>query len=124
LKDVVRFHGREFEFIGQMTDEQRDELLERVQEEPDIEAINKMYDKSRRRDVPDWVPAAVRARAEPWFQRKWPAEVWHGVQGRQHHYVAWIWYALVTVFCMTTPYWWRRRSQLEGDIAKIKSAND
>jgi hypothetical protein len=45
-----------------------------------------------------------------WFQRKWPADVWKGVQGRQYHYVAWIFYAAVVAFCLALPGWLRKRT--------------
>ena len=109
VKDVASYHDGLLEFVGQMTEKQRDALLARVESKADKEAVETMYESARLHPVPDWVPDSLRPRVENWFQRKWPVEVWNGIQGRTHHYVAWIWYALVIVFVMTSPYWWRRR---------------
>jgi YjbE family integral membrane protein len=109
LAAVVKVHGKELEFIGQMTEPQRDELLSRVESQEDQAAIREMYDLSRQREVPDWVPADLRPRVENWFQRKWPADVWKAVQGGQLHFVSWIWRFVVIGFCMSSPYWWRSR---------------
>ena len=110
LAGVVKYHDRQLEFIGQMTEKQRDRILECVKLDKDKDAINNIYEISHARPVLNWVPQAMKVRAEPWFQRRWPAEIWKGVQGRQYHFVAWIWYGLVIAFCMTFPSWWRRRS--------------
>lgn len=107
LKTVVRRHGNEIEFIGRMSERQRDELLAAVTTKADKETIGTMYENARYRAVPDWVPESLRPRVENWFQRKWPAEVWNDLQGRQHHYAAWIFYALVIAFCLSSPYWRR-----------------
>jgi hypothetical protein len=108
IKDVAHFQDGVLEFIGQMSEGQRDALLARVEDKADKEEIVSMYDSARIRPVPEWIPEALRPRVENWFQRKWPVEVWNGIQGRTHHYVAWIWYAMVIVVVMTSPYWWRR----------------
>ena len=113
LQAVIHRRGNEIEFIGRMSEKQRDELLAGVTTKPDKEAIETMYEHARYRPVPDWVPQALRPRVENWFQRKWPAEVWTNLQGRQHHYVAWIFYALVVAFCLSSPYW--RRGRHGGD---------
>jgi YjbE family integral membrane protein len=109
LREFVSYRPGHLEFVGQMDGEQRNALLEHVTAEEDKHAVKVMYDRSHRRDVPAWVPDSWKDRVEPWFQRRWPAEVWIGIQGRQHHYVAWIWYGVVIAFCMTSPYWWRGR---------------
>jgi YjbE family integral membrane protein len=106
---AARYHDGLLEFVGQMTEAQRDALMERVASKADKEAIESMFDSARVRPVPEWVPDTLKPRVENWFQRKWPVEVWTGIQGRTHHYVAWIWYAVVIAFVMTSPYWWRRR---------------
>ncbi|MBI3864338.1 MAG: TerC family protein [Planctomycetia bacterium] len=111
LQDVVQYHDGKLEFIGQMTEQQRDDLLARVDAESDKEAISHIYEVSHKRDVPDWVPANWRPRVENWFQRRWPADVWRGVQGRQYHFVAWIFYAAVVAFCLAVPYLLRRRKK-------------
>ncbi len=100
---------REIEFIGQMTEKQRDELLVRVEKQGDKVAIESMYERSHHREVPDWVPVEFRPRVENWFQGRWPAEVWKGVQGRQYHFVAWIFYSVVVAFCLGFPHWLRKR---------------
>lgn len=105
LNDLVRERGGTVEFIGRMDERQRDALLVAVESDSDKQAIEDMYENSRYRPVPGWVPEWLRPRAENWFQRKWPADVWRELQGRQHHYVAWLFYALVIVFCLSSPYW-------------------
>lgn len=119
-KDQVRYENGTLEFIGQMTRPQRDALLASVEKETDKEAIEAIYEKSYRRDVPDWVPAGWRPRVHNWFQRKWPAEVWKGVQGRQYHYVAWIVYSVVVAFCLGFPAWLRKRQSLSGKTGSAK----
>jgi hypothetical protein len=109
-KDQVKYDRGKLIFIGQMTKPQRDALLDKVDKQTDKEAIEAMYEKSRLQDIPNWVPAGQRARVHNWFQRKWPADVWKGVQGRQYHYVAWIFYAAVVAFCLALPGWLRKRS--------------
>lgn len=111
-KDQVNYKHGKLEFIGQMTKPQRDALLAQVDKDTDKEAIEAMYEKSYRRDVPNWVPAGLQPRVHNWFQRKWPVDVWKGVQGRQYHFVAWIVYAVVVAFCLGLPAWLRRRSGL------------
>ena len=108
-KDQVRYDHGKLEFIGQMTDKQRDVLLARVDRKADKEAIETMYEKSYFREVPDWVPAGLRPKVHNWFQRKWPADVWKGVQGRQYHFVAYVVYAVVVAFCLAVPAWLRKR---------------
>lgn len=110
LRDRVRYHPGQLEFVGQMTEGERDALLERVDQADDKDTVREMYEHSHYREVPDWVPEGLRKRVEMWFQRKWPAEVWNGLQGRQYHYVAWIFYGLVVAFCMAFPYWKHRRA--------------
>ena len=119
LKDVVKYRGGKLEFIGQMSKRQRDALLARVDKQTDQEAIEVMYEKSYLREIPNWVPAELRPRVHNWFQRKWPAEVWNGVQGRQYHFVAWVFYAAVVAFCLGFPAWLRkRRSQPQENEVK------
>lgn len=109
LTHLLLDQPRAFDFVGQMNETQRDELKSTVETAADKAAIDKIYDLSRRRDVPDWIPGFLKVRAEPWIQRKWPAEVWQGVQHRQYHWVAWIFCGAVIAFCMSSPYWWRSR---------------
>ncbi len=94
-------------FIGQMNLAQRDALLDRMMSEPDKAQIHELYEATRNRDVPTWVPAGWRTTVDSWFQLKWPAEHWRGIEGHRHHYVAWIFYALVIAFCLTSPRWWK-----------------
>jgi len=108
-KDQVRYEGGKLEFIGQMTIPQHQELLAHVDKPADKEAIDVMYEKSYRRDVPNWVPADWQPRVHNWFQRKWPFEVWKGIQGRQYHFVAWIVYGVVVAFCLALPAWLKKR---------------
>jgi YjbE family integral membrane protein len=116
LKDVVKFHAGKLEFVGQMNKAQRDKLAARANAQKDKEAIAAMYEISHHRDVPDWVPANLRPRVENLFQRRWPADVWKGVQGRQYHFVAWIFYTVVVVFCLGLPRVLRRRKPPTTDV--------
>lgn len=109
LRDVVQHKDGDLTFIGQMTVPQRDALLKVVQGEEDRKAIEELYEETHVRPVPDWVPAGMRQNVELWFQRKWPATSWTAIQGREYHAVAWVFYALVIAFCLTTPYWWRNK---------------
>jgi len=120
LREFVKI--RELEFVGQMTEKQRDELLARVEEPSDKKTIETIYEKSHYREVPNWVPPVWRPRVENWFQRRWPAEVWKGIQGRQYHFVAWIFYGVVVVFCLGFPHWLRKRRG-RGDDSKIPPAD-
>ena len=114
-KDQVRYERGKLEFIGQMTRKQRDALLAKVVAQPDKDAIEAMYEKSYLREVPNWVPAGLRPRVHNWFQRKWPVEVWKGVQGRANsHFVAWIVYGIVVAFCLGFPAWLRKREESAG----------
>lgn len=109
-KNQVKFERGKLIFIGQMTRLQRDALVAKADEQTDKDAIEAMYEKSRLQDIPNWVPAGLRPWVHNWFQRKWPADVWKGVQGRQYHFVAWIVYAAVVAFCLALPVWLRKRS--------------
>lgn len=111
LRDVVTYQPGPNEaapgmlnFIGQMTPEQRDALLTRTS---DKKAIEELYEATRHRDVPGWVPESWQASVESWFQHKWEAKHWQAIQGHQQHYVSWIFYGLVIAFCLTSPRWWR-----------------
>ena len=112
LRDVVTFDQGSnadepgtLNFIGQMTEAQRDALL-KLTDEKDKKSIEKLFEGSHQRDVPNWVPQKWRGTVEPWFQRKWPAKNWQGIQGNQHHYVSWIFCGLVIAFCLTSRRWW------------------
>lgn len=121
LKDVVKFHNGKLEFIGQMSKKQRDALLAKVDKKADKEAIELMYEKSYLREVPNWVPAWARPRVHNWFQRKWPADVWIGIEGRQYHFVAYIVYAVVVAFCLALPAWLRKRKSPRGAMPASES---
>jgi YjbE family integral membrane protein len=113
LRDVVQVESGKITFIGQMNEEQRDALLERVTDDKDREAIGAMYEQSYRRPVPGWVPESLRSNADRWVQRKWPAEDYRRVEGNHYHYVAWAFYGLVIGACLTSPYWLKRRKATE-----------
>jgi YjbE family integral membrane protein len=108
LKDVVQYENGKLVFIGQMTKPQHDELAARVDTADDKKAIADLYEISHQRDVPNWVPANWQPRVENWFQRRWPAQVWQGIQGRQYHFVAWIFFAVVVGVCLGLPRWLHR----------------
>ncbi|HEV3005459.1 MAG TPA: hypothetical protein VGX78_13420, partial [Pirellulales bacterium] len=98
------FDGSRLTFIGQMSPTERDELLARTSLERDKKAIEEMYEESRVREVPDWVPDKVQPHVERWFQRKWPAEEWFAMRDRRYYIVSWIFYALVVAFCLASPH--------------------
>jgi hypothetical protein len=81
--------------------------------EPDKAEIQELYEETRNRDVPNWVPEGWRTTVDSWFQRKWPVETWRGIEGHRHHYVAWIFYSLVIAFCLTSPRWWKHAPATE-----------
>ena len=110
LRDVATFKAESADsrpgiltFIGQMTPEQRDALLVHTS---DKKAIETLYEETRHRDVPDWVPAGWRATVESWFQQKWEAKHWQAIQGHRHHYVSWLFFGAVIALCLTSPRWW------------------
>lgn len=113
LRDAVHYEKKKLTFIGQMSEAQRDELLARVTpadvgsggESPDSIVIKELFEETRPREVPAWMPNAVEPWARGWFQKKWPFADWQRVSGAHHHYVAWLFYAVVIAFCMSAPYW-------------------
>jgi YjbE family integral membrane protein len=109
LAGVVRYDAGRLEFIGQMDERQRDTLLELVSDEHDRHAISEMYETAQHREVPDWIPDGLKPQAQNWVQRRWPADVWQGIQGRQYHFVSKIVYALVVGFCLAVPAVMRKR---------------
>ncbi|MFN0050959.1 MAG: TerC family protein [Planctomycetales bacterium] len=109
LARVIEYRDGKLTYIGQMTPAERDELQARVDSEPDKKAIAELYEQSYQRPVPDWVPDALRTRAAGWFQRKWGAQDWDKMRDSRHPYVAWIFYAAVVGFCLSSPYWLRRK---------------
>jgi YjbE family integral membrane protein len=88
IRDYVRERGAgEFEFIGPMSAPQRDLLLDQVDRRPtDKKAIVEIFERS---------------------QAKWPKTIWDGA--RHLHFVSWIFYGIVVVFCLALPVWIRRR---------------
>ncbi|MGQ0634771.1 MAG: TerC family protein [Planctomycetaceae bacterium] len=119
-RDLVQFDGRRLTFIGQMDEAQRAAIQERVADSRDAAAIATLYEQTRRQPVPDWVPERFRGVAEQWFQRKWPADDWRLIKGHQHHYLAWLFYALVIALCLSSPYWMRgRRSEPEAESQTV-----
>jgi hypothetical protein len=110
LREVVKYEAASNEkdpgkltFDGQMSVEQRDELLKLT---TDKTAIEELYEGTRQREVPTWIPEGWRGQVESWFQLKWPAVNWQAIQGRHHHYVSWIFCGCVIAFCLTSPRWW------------------
>lgn len=101
-------------YRGQMTESQRDLLLAQAGSEEDRAAIDELYQTTRPRAAPGWLPKGLRSTVGHWFQLKWPIEYWRATRGREYHYVAWIFDALVIVFCLTFP-WWRRRAKAAGE---------
>lgn len=114
LTPLVTFEHGGLVFNGRMSESQRDNLLARVKTDKDKQAVEEMFEESREREVPGWVPEILATQAEGWVQRKWKADMWQSVQGRQYHFVAWIFYAIVVVFCVTCPRWMRGKKP-EGE---------
>lgn len=117
LRDVVTYepgskkeHPGTLTFVGQMSETQRDAMKGLVPEKSHQE-IDDLFEATYRRDVPGWVPEGWRATVESWFQLKWPAANWKGIQGHSHHYVSWIFFGLVIAFCLTSPRWWPRQRE-------------
>jgi YjbE family integral membrane protein len=108
LRDIVHYERGKLTFVGQMDEAQRDQLLELADEPADRKEIEKLFEETRVRPVPDWVPEALRERFARWVQRKWPAEDWKKISDGHHHHVAWIFYVAVIGFCLSSPYWLRR----------------
>ncbi|MCX7418962.1 MAG: TerC family protein [Planctomycetia bacterium] len=110
LRDVVKYVAAADEkdpgkltFFGQMSVEQRDLLLKHTS---DKTAIDDLYEGTRVREVPKWIPEGWRGSVESWFQLKWPAANWQAIQGHKHHYVSWIFCGCIIGFCLTSPRWW------------------
>lgn len=110
-------------FIGQMTEAQRDSLLKRTSDN-DQKTINKLFESTRHRDVPSWVPEGWRGTVESWFQLKWPAKDWHGMQGHQRHYVSWIFYVAIIAFCLTSPRWWPGQHNKKSEVPDTVPPHD
>jgi YjbE family integral membrane protein len=109
LREVVTFEKGQLTFVGQMNENQRDQLLTRVEQAADRHEIEELYDETRVRPVPDWIPESLRGKVSGWVQRKWPAEDWKRVKGAHHHLTAWIFYGLVIALCLASPYVLRKR---------------
>ena len=116
---VHQKHGQ-FTFVGQMTAEQRDELLRHVSTPKDREAIEDVYDTSHAREVPGWIPESLRDRVRLWFQNKWPAASWIGI--RNYPWVAWVFYAIVVAACLASPLWWKRKPHEKANPTADKVA--
>lgn len=109
LAERVSVEKGRLKFIGQMSEPERDALRERVASAGDRAAIDLLYEQTRARAVPEWVPEKFRSRVVRWFQYRWPAEDWFRIRGRQYHFAAWLFYAAVIVLCLSSPRWIRRR---------------
>jgi YjbE family integral membrane protein len=117
LKPLVRFDeeekhlgpihsvSRHLRYAGQMTPEHRDQLLAVCQTDEERKAIEAMYDSSRVRDVPGWVPGFLR----PFVQPKFDADSIQKIEGRRWHHVAPIFNLVVVLGCLAVPWWIRRR---------------
>lgn len=110
LRDLVEVRRNDLKFVGQMSAEQRDLLLDAVSSDADKKEIEGLYEQSRQRDVPSWVPASWHSRVATFFQRKWPVEDSRKLEGKHYHVVTWIFNTLVIVACLTSPYWRRKKN--------------
>ncbi|MFM8250369.1 MAG: TerC family protein [Planctomycetota bacterium] len=117
VQDRVELRKTDLLFTGQMSSEQRDALLAAVSTSEDKEAIEGLYEQSRQREVPNWVPEAWRTSATHFFQRKWPVEDSKKLAGHHYHFVAWIFNTLVIVACLTSPIWRRKLSASDQPAA-------
>ena len=118
LKPLVRFDeeqknlgpiqsvSRHLRYAGQMTQEHRDQLLAVCQTDEDRKAIAAMYENSRVRDIPAWVPGFL----HPFVQPKFGADSIQKVEGRRWHSVAPLFNLVVVLGCLAIP-WWIRRSR-------------
>jgi YjbE family integral membrane protein len=98
--------SRHLRYAGQMTPEHRDQLLSVCQTEKERSAIASMYDASRVREVPAWVPGFL----HPFVQPKFPADSLAKVEGRKWHQVAPLFNLIVVLGCLAVPWWIRRRA--------------
>jgi YjbE family integral membrane protein len=116
LKSLVRFdvdkkslgpivsESRHLRYAGQMTEEHRDQLLQVCETDKEREAVTGMYESSRVRDVPGWVPKFL----APFVQPKFPAESLQRIEGGHRHWVAPLFNAVVVLTCLAVPWWIRR----------------
>lgn len=109
----IRSISRHLRYAGQMSPEHRDQLLAVCQTDEERKAIGAMYENSRVRDIPAWVPGFLR----PFVQPKFGADSIQKVEGRRWHYVAPLFNLVVVLGCLAIPWWIRRRrgSSPSGD---------
>lgn len=111
LRDVISYKDSQLNYLGQMTETHRDLLLECVNKPVDRQAIEDLYELAHERPVPAWIPESWGPSVKGWFQRKWPVDLYRSVQGRQYHYVAWIFYGVVVAFCLGLPWWLQKKAE-------------
>lgn len=119
-REFVHHEHGQLTFVGQMTTAQRDELLRRVETRDDRAAIEEVFDTSHAREVPGLIPPGFRDRVRLWFQNKWPADSWNGI--RHYPWVAWVFYTIVVIGCLTSPRWWKRKPHTDVNSPSDKDA--
>lgn len=119
MRKQAEVSDKRLTFIGQMTEEQRAQLLTQVDDRHDHQAIESLYEQSHVREVPGWVPAAFRESASRWVQHKWPLAEWERIRNHRYPWVAWIFYAVVIALCLTSPRWMRRGGKESQPPAQI-----
>jgi len=115
VKSRTSFEQPTLTFVGQMTEADRDGLLQAVSRDEDRTVIHEMYEQAHPREVPGWVPEGLRDHVSNWFQRKWPAETWEGVKDRKYYWVSWVFFALVVGSCLMAPRFLKKKSDAAPD---------
>ncbi|RPI81188.1 MAG: TerC family protein [Planctomycetaceae bacterium] len=109
LHELTHFSDGHLHYIGQMTADHRDELLSVAAGDQERKAVEQIFELSHERAAPGWLPSVFSSLIQP----KFPAELMQKVQGRQYHWVAYVFNVAVVVICMSTPFWLRRSASPE-----------
>lgn len=104
LRPLVDFSKGHLNYLGQMTPEHRDQLLAVADGDKERKSIEQIYETSRPRTPPGWLPSALESLIQP----KFPAEFAEKVEGRKYHWFAWVFKLAVVVICLSTPFWHKK----------------
>jgi YjbE family integral membrane protein len=116
LKPLVNFEpGSVFSsphltYAGQMTEAHRDALLAVAGNEAEKKGIGDMYEMSRVTTPPAWVPSFLHSAIEP----KFPVRYFERVQGRQYHWFASLFHAVMVGLAVGIPWVITRRRGAAG----------
>lgn len=105
------FSSPHLSYAGQMTEAHRDALLAVAENEAEKKGIGDIYDMSRVTPPPSWLPSFLHSAIEP----KFPIRYFERVQGRQYHWFAPLFHAVMVGLAVGIP--WlvlRRRGATEG----------